>query len=131
MSRLGIFALILSSVFLSTCSKVQPVPSKLIGYWQLSKTYNAAYLNTTHFQTGSGYCLLFNDKQYSTMCKGGPHKDAKGYTFTADASNPDNGKIQFKGKMDPDTYDVTWSGDTLIMTPPSPVYDKKFYIKSN
>ncbi|HET6990971.1 MAG TPA: hypothetical protein VFJ43_06590 [Bacteroidia bacterium] len=123
--------LVLIVLFFSTCKKVQPVPSKLSGDWQLAKTYNAAYLTTNYYTTGSGYCFKFNDKEYSTECKGGAHKAGKRYTFTPDANNPDNGQIKFSGKMDPDTYHLTWDGDTLILTPSSPVYDVKYYIRSN
>jgi hypothetical protein len=114
-------------ILLWGCKKDQPIPANLQGYWQLSKTINVAY--RTISTNLSGTCLHFSDKSFSNACKTGQKETGHRYIFTPDAHDPTRGTIEFKGKkMDPDTYTLSFSGDTLVLTPPSEVYDIKYYI---
>ncbi len=124
----AIFIFILAFIlFYAGCKKDQPIPAKLQGYWGLVKTFNVAFQTTK--TNLSGNCLHFTDKEWSPSCKTGGKSSGRRYLFTPEESNPINGTIVFHGrKLDPDTYAITWSGDTLIMTPPTPVNDIKYYL---
>jgi len=125
--RAIIFLSICLLATISGCKKEQPVPQQLIGYWQLTKTVNVAYQSTVTNLSGS--CLHFTDRSFSTACKSGQKETGHRYIFTPEANNPARGTIEFKGKkMDPDTYSLAFSGDTLVLTPPSEVYDIKYYL---
>lgn len=126
--RRFIFLAVSCFALFSGCKKDQPIPSQLQGYWHLAKTVNVAYQTTTVGATGS--CLHFTDKAFSTACKKGQQESGHRYTFTPNANDPTKGTLKFEGKkMDPDTYTISFVGDTLVLTPPSLVYDIKYYVQ--
>ena len=125
--RYTIFIFIFFIATISGCKKEQPIPDKLQGYWGLVKTKNLATLVIA--TNLSGNCLHFTNKEWSRSCKTGTKETGRRYTFAPDANDPTIGTLVLKGrKLDPDTYTISWSGDTLIMTPPSEVYDIKYYL---